>query len=38
MRTIGIWCEHNFQIYSALPVIEKYKKKKIKVILFTKNN
>ena len=35
MRTIGIWCEHNFQLYSALPVIEKYLKNN-KVIVFTK--
>jgi hypothetical protein len=24
MRVIGIWCEHNFQLYSALPIIYKY--------------
>jgi len=35
MRTIGIWCEHNFQVYSALPVIKKYSSKN-KVLLFTK--
>ena len=23
-KTIGVWCEHNFQIYSALPIINKY--------------
>ncbi|AZQ44700.1 hypothetical protein [Nonlabens ponticola] len=34
-RTIGIWCEHNFQVYSAIPLIEKYTPKN-KVILFTK--
>ena len=34
MRTIAIWCEHSFQLYSAIPILEKYKKDKI--ILFTK--
>ncbi len=36
MRTIGIWCEHNFHVYSAIPVIEKYTRN-AKVILFTRD-
>ncbi|MBJ2174582.1 hypothetical protein JBL43_10065 [Aureibaculum sp. A20] len=35
MKKVAIWCEHSFQIYSALPVIQKYLKNN-EVILFTK--
>ncbi|MDY7394205.1 hypothetical protein UMM65_03050 [Aureibaculum sp. 2210JD6-5] len=35
MKKIGVWCEHSFQIYSAIPVIQKYLQKS-EVILFTK--
>jgi hypothetical protein len=38
MRTIGIWCEHNFQIYSALPVINKYLENNSIIVFTNKGN
>ena len=34
-KTVAIWCEHAFQLYSAKPVIDKYLKKGCRVIVYT---
>src|SRR5687767_13438667 len=34
-RTIGIWCEHPFQLYSAKPIVDKYKKQGCRVKIYT---
>ena len=37
-KTIGVWCEHNFQVYSALPIINKYVESNSIVFFTNKSN
>jgi len=36
-KKLGVWCEHNFHLYCAKPVIEKYRADH-EIIFFTKEN
>jgi hypothetical protein len=37
LSVVAIWCEHAFAIYDSKPIVDKYKKSGIKVLLITEN-